>query len=56
MKRQRRKMPITKSTIKKFERLQKSGLTHKEIQKIDWDLAQPISSEPYRLRRTRCVG
>jgi len=31
-------------------------ITKKQIQKIDWDLAQPISSEPYRLRRTRRVG
>ena len=45
-----------KSIIKKFERLQKSGLTHKEIQKIDWNLVQPVTSEPSRLRRTRLVG
>ena len=26
-------------------------ITKKQIQKIDWDLTQPVTSEPYRLRR-----
>ena len=30
--------------------------TKKQIQKIDWDLVEPVTSEPYHLRRTRRVG
>ena len=54
---------LTAATPKLCEEISKmergytmKDITKKQIQKIDWDLAQPVTFEPYRLRRTRRVG